>query len=89
MTEANRVHDGVTLRDVCIMAKEMWLADQQLDDMLIDWEQLNDLVHQTVAVSAAMKVGLEKKAWRDLLDRYRRPGETMLQMCRQAQAGTI
>lgn len=65
------------------------MADQQPDDMLIDWDQLSDLVHQTVAASVAMKVGIEKKAWRDLLDRYRRPGQTMLQMCRYAQAEAI
>lgn len=57
MTYANRASDGEILRDVCLMSKEMWQARQQLDDTLIDWDQLNDLVHQTFAVSAAKSVG--------------------------------
>lgn len=85
MTYANRARDGQILRDVCLMSKEMWQADQQRDDSLIDWDNLNDLVHQTVAVSAAKSVGAEGREWRDLLDRYRVPGQTMLQLCSQVQ----
>ncbi len=85
MTYANRARDGQILRDVCLMSKEMWQADQKRDDSLIDWDKLNDLVHQTVAVSAAKSVGVEGKEWRDLLDRYRVPGQTMLQLCSQVQ----
>lgn len=85
MTYANRASDGEILRDVCLMSKEMWQARQQLDDTLIDWDQLNDLVHQTFAVSAAKSVGVQGKDWRDLLHRYRAPGQTMMQLCSQAQ----
>ena len=85
MTYANHASDSKILRDVCLMSKEMWLADQQLDDTLLDWVQLNDLMHQTVAVNAAKSVGVQGKEWRDLLDRYRAPGQTMLQLCSQVQ----
>lgn len=85
MTYANHARDGEILRDVCLMSKEMWQVCQQVDDILIDWDQLNDLVHQTFAASAAKSVGVQGKEWRDLLHRYRAPGQTMLQLCSQAQ----
>lgn len=86
MTYANRERDGKILRDVCVMAREMWIADQQRDDTLIDWDKLDDLVHQTAATKAAVKAGVQGKAWRDLIDRHRLPGQTMLQVCHQARS---
>lgn len=84
MTSTYPGNDGETLCSVCILAREIWLADQLLDDSLIDWDKLNDLVHQSTTFAAAGRMQITPKRWRDLLDRYRKPGQTMLQLCDQA-----
>lgn len=74
------------IRDVCLMAKDMWVYDQQRHKVLVAWENLDDLTHQALAIRAAKAIGLEGKQWRNLLDHFRSPGQTMLEVCRKAKA---
>lgn len=73
--------DRQQLCEACLLAKELWAGVQALDSTILEWEEAGDLCHRHAVAGAADRLGIDQQLWRQVLERQRQSGESMLQLC--------